>query len=408
VAVAVRDELGRSILDVRSDLRLLPASTMKTVTAATVLEVLGPRHRFATTVAATAPLEDGVIRGDLVLVGGGDPVLASDDYHRYVYPSRPWTSLTELADAVVGAGVTEVTGGLVADASAWGPSTLAAGWPAHYLSDQDARHVSALTVDAGLRVVVGSTPEEPLTVELTPVTDPGRRAGDRLAALLAQRGVVIRGHVTASTFPVPTAARIAAVRSPTVAELLTFTIQRSDNHLADSLLRAAAHAATGDGSWAAAHRTAMTSLAELGVDPTGLHVADGSGLSRLDRVTAGQLVDLDVTMTSGTAGEPWVASLAVAGETGTLKNRLRGTPGHGRFRGKTGTLDDVKAVVGHVTGPEGRRMHLAVMGNGVPAGGQWAITVLMDTLQLALVDHLDGCRQEAGEDGTPRRVCDAA
>ncbi len=199
------------------------------------------------------------------------------------------------------------------------------------------------------------------------------------------------------------------MQSPPVDELLAFTLQRSDNHLADTMLLAAGHAATGDGSWAAAGRTAHAVLDGLGVDPAPLRVTDGSGLSRLDRVTAGQLADLDVAMTNGPHADAWNASLAVAGETGTLKYRLRGTAGAGRLLGKTGTLDDVKALVGHVLPGEagGRPLHMAVVANGAPAGGQWAVTVLMDRLALVLADHLDGCRTTWDAEGAPSRTCGA-
>ncbi len=277
VAIAVRDDQGRDVYDRNADTRLLPASTMKAVTAANVLTTLGPTHRFETVVGATGPVQDGRVVGDLVLVGGGDPVLSSDDYQRWVYPSRPATSLTDLADAVVAAGITEVTGGLIGDGTAWGPSTLASGWPAHYLSDQDARRIGPLTVDAGLIVDVTVPDGGKPKVELHPAEDTAARAAAMLAALLAQRGVVIRGHVRAADVPVPIVQQVASVASPPVADLLTFTVQRSDNHLADTMARAAAAARVGSGSWSGVGRADVETLRALGIDALGLRAEDGSG-----------------------------------------------------------------------------------------------------------------------------------
>lgn len=409
VAVAVRDATGRRVYDRRSGRRLLPASTMKSVMAATVLSTLGSDHRFTTSVGATGPVSDGVLRGDLVIRGGGDPVLATEAYRTHVYPSRPATPLEDLADAVAAEGITVVTGRVVADAAGWGNAEVAAGWRQAYLADQNARHITQLTVNAGLIVDVDIPSDAPVQVELHPATDPVRRTAAVFAAQLAERGIAVRGGTASAALPVEGATTVAAVQSPPVSELLAFTLQRSDNHLADTLLLGAAHAATGDGSWAAADRTAAAVLAGLGIDPTGLRVADGSGLSRLDRVTAGQLADLDVAMMAGPHATAWRDSLAVAGQTGTLRARLRGTPADGRFVGKTGTLDDVKAVVAHVRPGDagGRPLHLAVLANGTPVGGQWAVTVLMDRLGLELVDHLDGCTTTHVDGGTPTRTCPA-
>ena len=407
VAVAVRDEQGRRIFDRGATTHLMPASTMKAVTGATVLSVLGGDHRFTTTVAPTGEVVDGVVQGDLVLRGGGDPVLTTDEYRRWVYPARPATAIEDLADAVVDAGITSITGRVVAEASGW-YAPVAAGWRSSYLDDHNARRITPLTIDAGLQVQVEQPEGQSPKVRLVGSPDPVRRAGRVFASLLAERGVTAGGDVTTSRLPVATQPPVASLSSPPLADLLRFALRRSDNHLADSMLRAAAVAATGSGSWTAADRTASTVLEQLGLDARGLRVADGSGLSRLDRVSAAQLADLDAAMMNSQHADVWHDSLAVAATNGTLSRRLVGTPGAGRFFGKTGTLDDVKAVVGHVVPDEpggSRRLHVAVVANGVPAGGQWAVTVLMDRLQLALVDHLDGCTTMWTGDGAAKRNC---
>lgn len=407
VQVAVRDAAGRRVFDHGPTGPLMPASTMKAVTAATVLATLGPDHRFTTRLEATGPIEDGVLRGDLVVVGAGDPVLSTDDYRTHVYPSRPATEVERLVDAVVEAGIERVTGRVLADATAWGGSPTAPGWRAEYLDDHNARRIHALTLDAGLRVKAKVPDDGPVSVELTGVPDPPQYTAGVITRMLRGRDVEVRRRPATASAPVATTSTVGTVSSPPVSELLRFTMERSDNHLADTLVRAAAHGASGRGSWAAADEVAGDVLDALGVDRAGLRVADGSGLSRLDRVSAAQLADLDVAMMHGDAADVWQDSLARAGHEGTLRNRLVGTAGQGRVYGKSGTLDDVKAVVSHVVGSESPepRYHVAVVGNGQPFGGRSAVTVLMDRLQLVLVDQLDGCRTTFASSEPPERTC---
>lgn len=407
VQVAVRDAAGRRVFDHGPSGPMMPASTMKAVTAATVLATLGPDHRFTTRLAATGPIEDGVLRGDLVVVGAGDPVLSTDDYRTHVYPTRPATEVEQLVDAVVEAGIERVTGRVLADATAWGGSPTAPGWRTAYLDDHNARRIHALTVDAGLRVEAKVPDDGPVSVELTGVPHPPRYTAGVITRMLRERDVEVPGRPAAASAPVATTSTVGTVTSPPVSELLRFTMERSDNHLADTLLRAAAHGASGRGSWAAADEVAGDVLDALGVDSAGLRVADGSGLSRLDRVTAAQLADLDVAMMRGDAADVWQDGLARVGHEGTLRHRLVGTAGQGRVYGKSGTLEDVKAVVAHVVGSGSSepRYHVAVVGNGEPFGGRSAVTVLMDRLQLVLVDQLDGCRTSFHASEPPERTC---
>jgi D-alanyl-D-alanine carboxypeptidase/D-alanyl-D-alanine-endopeptidase (penicillin-binding protein 4) len=455
LAVLVTDAYGRELAAHRPDEPVLPASTLKVVTAAAVLSTVGADLRLPTRVETTAPIDaEGTIAGDLVLVGSGDPTLVTDEYARWIYPARPRTRLAELADALVDAGLRRVDGGVLGVAEGFTGPTTAQGWLDRYFSDLDARHIAGLTVDGGLVTTIrwptldeqareraaqdaeeGDDPEpvEPVRVPLVGsseeieqrlagldpplarvdhATDPVAHAARELARMLEERGVEVRGESgAADPHARPSAVgRLATVHSPPMAEVLRFAVQRSDNHLTDHLFHLIGRLRTGEGSWERGERALQQTLDRFGVDRTGARFADGSGLSRDDRVTARLLVDLDRVMTDGRHGSTWASLMAVTGESGTLRQRLRGTPAAGRFLGKTGTLRDVTSLSGAVVGDDGDRYHLAVLANEADGADRWVARALMDELILALVAEVQGCAiapaagAEAGPLGVPPSV----
>lgn len=420
VAVAVRSSDGTVLLDHAAHTPLLPASTMKLVTAAAALQVYGAEHRFTTTLLRTGRIDGvGTLRGDLVLQAGGDPVLAGPTYGSRVYPARPRTPLEELATRARTAGIRRVAGRVVGDGSGFPGRSAPTGWKDEYFWDFDARHITALTVDAGLVVAEvpiteGSESDaagaaageasdapvdlatdeavEPPELVLSVAEDPPAAAAAAATRLLRARGVHVEGEPAAA--PAPAAGHVVAtIQSPPLATLLRHTVQRSDNHLADTLFRDVGVAVTGDGSWAGAARGVRAALSDLDLDWRGTRLADGSGLSRDDRLTAALLAELDAAMASGPHAQLWAGFQAIAGEAGTLRRRLVGTIGQGRFLGKTGTLDDVMAVAGQVTGPDGARFHVAVIGNDVTGADRTAVRRLMDELVLVLAESHYGCER---------------
>lgn len=431
LGVLVTDAYGREIAAHQADRPLLPASTQKVVTAAAILTTLGPSGRFTTRVDATAPIAaDGALHGDLVLVGGGDPALATDEYARWVYPARPTTPLADLADTLVAQGLRRLEGDVVGVAPGFTGAARAAGWPDRYFGSFDARYAAGLTVDGGLRTIVtypeaegdgtagtdgtadteasadrdgqgsagdepgdGLDPEDlgPPEVTVDHVTDPAAHAATELRRLLEERDVEVVGESRSGDVEAPVIGRLAVVDSPPMDELLRFTVERSDNHLADGMFRAIGRIRTGEGSWARGDRALRQVLDRFDIEHGEAVFADGSGLSREDRLTARLLVDLDRHMTDGPVAETWVSLMAVMGESGTLRERLRGTVAAGRFHGKTGTLRDVTALSGAVVGEDGTRYHLAVLANEASGPGRWVARELMDELVLQLSADVAGC-----------------
>lgn len=390
VAVLVLDAAGEVVYDLNGGVPLVPASTAKLVTAAAALTGLGPDHRFTTSLAVTAePGVDGVLRGDLVLVGGGDPALASDVFASEVAPDRPATRLSALADAVVQAGIVRVEGRVVGDPTYLPHEPLAAGWPPRYLEDLDATPIGGLTVDAGRQLFL-----EGGALRSRAAPDPAAEAAAALVTALAERGVEVTGGPT-STAVRPAVVRVVAeVQSPPLVDLLAHVVQRSDNHMADTIFRVVGLLAEGEGTWADAAAQTRRLLAPLGLRWDGTVLADGSGLSRDSRISPGLLSSLNARMSASAVGATWQALMAVSGESGTLTNRLTGTIAELRLRGKTGSLRDARSLSGSVVGPAGEAYWFTVMTNDVEGEAVARSRRLQDLVVLELAADLYGCTRE--------------
>lgn len=394
VAVHVTDAAGDEVFDHHAGDPLLPASTVKLVTAAAALAELGPDFRFTTTVHATAvPGTGGVLEGDIVLVGGGDPVLGSPTFGARVAPQRPRTPLEVLADRVAATGVRRVTGRVLGDPTVLPHEPEAPGWLERYLARGDATRASGLTLDAGRRLFVSGG-----QLQSAPATDPAAEAAAALTVLLRERDIAVDGTPGVTHDPPPAAHVLAAVESPPLQDLLVYMVQRSDNHLADAVFRALG-AASGDGSWAGSAAATRAALAPLDLDWHGTFLADGSGLSRDDRLTARLLTTLDARMQASNRSEQWRELMAVSGRSGTLRRRLLGTVAEGRLAGKTGSLRDTRSLSGTVVGPDGNRYHFAVIANGLRGESVALARELQDALALALAEDLYGCERVIVEPG---------
>ena len=397
IGVAVRDEAGRPILERGGRIPLLPASTIKQATAAAALSRLGAGFRYTTRLlSATGPTPDGVLNGDLVLAGSGDPTLTTETFRTQVSPERPSTPVEALADQLVARGVRHVTGGVLGDPTVFADQPLASGWRDRYLEELDATYVSGLTVDGGRKLFV-----EHGKLQAVYSPDPASEAAAALLTALRKRGVQVDGGVATLRTPAQQALVLGSVQSPTLDELLRWMVQRSDNHIADAIFRTLG-AVEGDPTWAGAARAVRQAMTPLGLDLTGVHLADGSGLSREDRMPADFLAALDAAVMRTPSAQRWASWQAVAGaQSGTLRNRLRGTMAEQRLRGKTGSLEDVRALTGSVAGPGARRFHFAVVVNAMPRAARDAVRRLQDELVLALVEDIHACIRLPEPAGAP-------
>jgi serine-type D-Ala-D-Ala carboxypeptidase/endopeptidase (penicillin-binding protein 4) len=337
------------------DTPLIGASTQKILVAAAALTALGPDFTYETKVVAPSAPHDGTI-DKMWLVGGGDPVIATDDYRAYLESKGKTrgavtTRLETLADSIVDAGVKRIPGGIAADDSRYDDERYVPDWEPQYRVDGDVGPLGALTVNDGWRS---------WTNGLTPVTDPAANAATQLANLLTARGVQV-GPLSRGVAPGDTTV-VAKMNSAPLRDVVGSMLTSSDNNSAEEFTKELAfHATSQPGTTAEGVRVIVQKMQELGIPTDGLVVTDGSGLDRGNRVTCRILIATLALGIRPELRELW-DGLPVAGKNGTLFDQLGDTRLAGKMRGKTGTLDGVSGLIGIVD--LGRTVSFAFLDNG--------------------------------------------
>ncbi|MFL5907418.1 MAG: D-alanyl-D-alanine carboxypeptidase/D-alanyl-D-alanine-endopeptidase [Solirubrobacterales bacterium] len=297
------------------------ASNSKIFTTSTALAQFLPEGRLHTTAWSIDPITDGVSQS-LYLRGGGDPTLTS-------------SGLNKLADRVKAAGVTSVQGPLLYDDSFLDHTTTI---PQHGITSERIGTLSGLTIDGG-----------------SP-SDPARIAAQRFEDALRKDGISIGNSVSPAVVP-PGALQVADFGSPTMADLIQATNVPSNNFYAEMLLKDVGGQFGGAGSTAAGISVVKGFAAGEGASFRG---ENGSGLTRSNKASPASVVHLLASMIEVNEGksqetqsaqrrlrDSFVDSLAVAGRSGTLARRMRGTAAQDSCHAKTGTLNGVSALSGY-------------------------------------------------------------
>ncbi len=360
---------------IAADRPLAGASTQKLLVAAAALAVLGPHHRFETRAMTSAPLRDGTLAGDLVVVGGGDPVLTTSDAPSTA--AAPNTPLAGLADAIVGAGVRRIDGALVADDSRYDRTRAVADWKPVYVAEGDVGALGALIVNGGR------------SDDGIAAADPALDVVRQLATLLAARGVTISGGPVDPGRPAAAVHEIARVASPPLDEIVEQMLTVSNDETAELLTREVGLARARTGSTIAGTRVIPQVLARMGVPVHGLVLHDGSGLAPDNRITCASLLGV-VALGSQPKFSAILTGLPVAGRTGTLIGRFDGTSLFGRLRAKTGHIDGVVGLAGIIAGMpphDAQNVRFSFMANGnfSTADGE----TLQDRVAEAIGGYLD-------------------
>lgn len=362
---ALGERVGAVVLDVATgerifaagpDTGIIPASTTKVVTGVAALASLGPDTRLETRVVqGTAP-------NRIVLVGGGDPMLAGPRAKPSAFTDQAAldTLASRTAASLKSRGVTKVT--LSYDVSLFTGPTQAPGWKPIYVPDGEVAPVHALAIDEGRRHPGRSRERVP---------DPSRFAADAFARLLREHGIATATSVRPAK-AAPGAAELGLVRSAPVYALVEHMLTYSDNDLAEALVRHVARKEGKAASFAGVAEAVPQVLSRLGVTG-GVQVSDGSGLSIRNRISAQAMAGL--LAVAGGAAHPGLHAVAsgmpIAGFSGTLGNgrRFSGADSKGQVglvRAKTGTLNNVNTLAGFATTKDGRLLAFAFLADRVP------------------------------------------
>jgi serine-type D-Ala-D-Ala carboxypeptidase/endopeptidase (penicillin-binding protein 4) len=350
--VVVDLDADEVIYRLNPELPLEPASTEKLPLATAALQRLGTNFRTTTDVLGEGRLVGSTWRGSLVLKGRGDPALTTG-------------GLRALAHAVRRHGIAAVTGRILGDESYFDAARTAPGWKPEFAKNESPL-LSALVVDRGL-------------LDGRSVDHPALAAAVLFTRALRAEGVAVAHDPAvgrASSRAVPLTRRA----SPRLITLLAQMDTWSDNFIAEMLLKLLGARIAGHGTTEAGASVVISTLAQEEIPLAGVRLADGSGLSPLDRLTARALAGTLQTIAHSPSLRPLLGTFAIAGVTGTLRHRLLGVPDHQLVRGKTGTTDHSSALAGFV----GSRFAFAILCNGSPVN--WtAAHLLQDRVAQALL-----------------------
>jgi D-alanyl-D-alanine carboxypeptidase/D-alanyl-D-alanine-endopeptidase (penicillin-binding protein 4) len=417
VRVESLDGGGATLVYARnSDKLVMPASNMKLLTMSAAADRLGWDFKYETQLEATGPIDDGTLHGDLIVTGGGDPSISSQDF-------GPSPLFEEWATKLSEAGVRRVDGRLIGDDNFFDDEGLGAGWAWDYLSAGYAAPSGALSYNENVAVVrawPGKTSGEAVKVEVSPpghllevrnelttgaagsatnidllrlpgsphltirgsvpaggsvivrtaaIDNPTRFFVEGLRLALAARGINVRGGAwdidDVAEPPAASGRRpIARRESLPLSALAGYFLKVSQNFYGETILKTLGRAAGGPGTTDAGRKVVRDTLVSWGVPADSFVMYDGSGLSRYNYVTAGTIVSiLEHVWHDERLRGPFLAALPVAGHDGTLDTRMKGTVLDARVQAKTGTISNVRSLSGFLETKSGERLVFSMIAN---------------------------------------------
>ena len=426
---------GDTLYSRNADKLFMPASNMKIVTGGVALTQLGPDFTWSTSLLARGPIRRGVLEGDLVVRGEGDPSISSHMRGDGMLPLR------DLADSLRAHGVTRIRGRVVAAPSPFTDSPLGYGWDWDDLDEPYGAGVDALYFNEGFTDVLvraGARAGDPVRVTTRPAatyppivlqattvaragpagdsTSPRAQlsigydsshagvgvrgtiaAGDTavlqiafrdqpaafVAALreaIGSRGITVDRRATDTTVR---ADSLVSLRSPTLREIFPYFEKPSQNQIGELLFKSIARKATGVGRADSAQQVVSRQLLAWGAASDGFAVRDGSGLSRHDYVSPRTLVHVLDAVRRHPDFRVFFDALPVAGVDGTLENRMRGTPAQGNVHAKTGYIDKARSLSGYVTTADGRVLIFSALCNNYSVPTK-AVERVQDALAVRL------------------------
>ncbi len=424
---------GKLVFENDADKYFMPASNMKNFTVATAIERLTPDFRFITSVRAAAlPDADGTLKGDLVVIGGGDisisTAFSNSDYYK---------GIDALAEKISIAGVKKIEGDIVGDENYFKGFRIPDTWEWDDLQSYYGAEISALPlndnavdisvmpgsrgnpciarispmnqimriinrcvtgqsgtkrnlqvfkqIDQNVVEVSGTMPTGDGTYQASiTITRPAELFVALLKERLQKRGITVTGRSRTlangeRAFPFTNGASISIevtkLESPPLSLIAAKTMKPSQNMYTETILwtlgEEVGRKNGGSGNSSNLGLSVVKGfLKQIGVPDDGIVQWDGSGLSRHNLITPSAIVTLYTYMAKQSKySQAWRDSLTIGGVDGTLRNRFKGTRAENNMRGKTGTIDQVSALSGYVTTAGGEQLVISLVVNGVPTPG---------------------------------------
>ena len=439
---------GKTLFERNPDKLMIPASNAKLFTASLALDRLGPEYRIKTSFFAAAnPDADGVIHGDLIAYGRGDPSFSA----RFNNGDNG-KILQAAVDALRAAGIKRVEGDIVGDETYFGGSPFGTHWTWDDMQKRDGAPASALSFQDNVINLIfkaGGAEGAPCRILTTPETtivsfsnltrtaprsarvrisvyrpqdgDVIRAWGglplgsdgqteavaevkpalwfvNMLKEALAQNGVAVSGVARQLSWPDSRSTpagpsrwvEVASVQSPPLSEIVKQTLKESENLYAQLLLlqAGAKTAANYGGAQQAGLAQMQAFLRQAGISRNDVQLEEGSGLSRGSLVTAGATAGLLRFMRRHPARDALLDALPVAGLDGTLRDRFKGTPAEGNVRAKTGSLGHTDALSGYLTTAAKEHLVFSILlNNYLPSAPSETGRAAIDALVLALTGY---------------------
>ena len=302
--------------------QMRPASTMKMINAVTTLDKLGGNYQFRTRLYYTGKVDSCVLRGNIYCKGGMDPAFNIDDLNAFV-------------ESVKRLGVDTIRGNICADLSMKDGDRWGEGW----CWDDDNPSLSPLLVGKKDRFM------------------------SRFLQELRNARIVFIGDTLRST--TPAAAREICTRSHTIDHILDRMMKNSDNLYAESMFYQLAASAGGKATAKIGRAMVNRLIQKMGMNPGNYYIADGSGLSLYNYVSAElEVAFLRYAYRNTNIYNHLLPSMPIAGVDGTLENRMRTGFAHGNVKAKTGTVTGVSALAGYLTAANGHRLCFSIINQG--------------------------------------------
>ena len=445
--VFVSDSAGKVLYQRNADRLMSPASNNKLLVAGTAMRLLGPDYRVTTSIYGSGPLENGVLQGDLVVYGRGDPTFSGHCYG--IDTLAPggcdslWTGIDGLADSLVARGVQEVTGALVGDGSYFEPQLVHDSWELYDLNWWYAAPVSGLgfndnSVDVtwGPGPKVGapaairfqpelgffafqnrsrtSAPGSPRTLdffrqpgtmfvwaegtvpldnggrtEYFALPDPNLYFAHALRSSLARKGISIAGPTLSTTDSLRyrearQAPALASRQSRPLSDVIFPILNSSQNWFAEMLLKTVGRERGASGSWSEGLKVERRFLIDsVGADSSSFASSDASGLAKNNLVTPRTLAQVLTFVRQRPGADAFLRALPRSGQRGSLRTRFTGTPLEGRVMAKTGSVARVNALSGYVERAKGGALVFSIIVNN-HASPTRAVLAQIDSVVLEM------------------------